>query len=160
MMTDISINDNDLVMRFKKLRKVASVFIYSRNQLLLQLRDEKKGIVYPGCWGLIGGSLTNNENPYNGIKREIREEISITNLKKLNFIDIFLSFKIENVVHYVFRANLNATPKIILNEGIEYSFFSKSDFFKGYKISKKLKKNCFIVDHPIMKKYYFKTLMN
>ena len=41
MMTDISINDNDLVMQFKKLKKVASVFIYSRNQLLLQLRDEK-----------------------------------------------------------------------------------------------------------------------
>ena len=141
-----------------KLKKVASVFIYSKNQLLLQLRDEKKEIVYPGCWGLIGGTLFNNENPYDGIRREIKEEISIENLKTLNFVDIFLSFKNENIMHYVFRANLTDISKIILNEGIEYSFFSKSDFFKGYKISKKLKKICFTVNHPIMKKFYFKTL--
>lgn len=143
-----------------KLKKVASVFIYSKNQLLLQLRDEKKEIVYPGCWGLIGGTLSNNENPYDGIRREIKEEISIENLKTLNFVDIFLSFKNENIMHYVFRANLTDISKIILNEGIEYSFFSKSDFFKGCKISRKLRKNCYIVNHPIMKKFYFKTLKN
>ena len=143
-----------------KLKKVASVFIYSKNQLLLQLRDEKKEIVYPGCWGLIGGTLSNNENPYDGIRREIKEEISIENLKTLNFVDIFLSFKNENIMHYVFRANLTDISKIILNEGIEYSFFSKSDFFKGCKISRKLRKNCYIVNHPIMKKFFFKTLKN
>jgi len=141
-----------------QLKKVTSVFIYSKNLLLLQLRDEKKGIVYPGCWGLIGGTLSKGENPYDGIKREIKEEISITNLKKLNFIDTFLNFKNESVMHYVFRACLPDSSKIILNEGIEYSFFTKSDFFKGYKVSKKLKKICFTVNHPIMKKFYFKTL--
>ena len=149
-----------LIMQFKKLKKVTSAFIYSKNQLLLQLRDEKKGIVYPGCWGLIGGTLSKGENPYDGIKREIREEISITNLKELNFLDTFLNSKNENVMHYIFRACLLDSSKIILNEGIEYSFFTKSDFFRGYKISKKLKKICFTVDHPVMKNFYFKTLKN
>ena len=48
-------------MQFSKLKKVTTAFIYSKNKLLLQLRDEKKGIVYPGCWGLIGGALNKDE---------------------------------------------------------------------------------------------------
>jgi len=147
-------------MQFSKLKKVTTAFIYSKNKLLLQLRDEKKGIVYPGRWGLIGGALNKDEDPYDGIKREISEEISIINLKELNFVDTFLNSKNGNVMHYIFRACLLDSSKIILNEGIEYSFFTKSDFFRGYKISKKLKKICFTVDHPIMKKFYFKTLKN
>jgi ADP-ribose pyrophosphatase YjhB (NUDIX family) len=147
-------------MQFNKLKKVTSAFIYSKNKLLLHLRDEKKGIVYPGCWGLIGGALNKDEDPYDGIKREIKEEISITNLKKLNFVDTFLNIKGENVMHYVFRACLFKSSKIILNEGIEYSFFTKSDFLRRYKISEKLKKKCFIANHPVMKKFYLKTLKN
>ncbi len=149
-----------LIMQFSKLKKVTTAFIYSKNKLLLQLRDEKKGIVYPGCWGLIGGALNKDEDPYDGIKREISEEISIINLKELNFVDTFLNLKNEKVMHYVFRANLFQSSKIILNEGIEYSFFTKSDFLKGYKISKKLKKKCFTANHPVMKKFYLKTLKN
>ena len=146
-------------MQFQKLKKVVSVFIYSKNQLLLQLRDERKSIPYPGCWGLISGELNCNENAYVGIRREIKEEISISNLKNLNFVDIFLNRKNENIIHHVFKSYLNNPKKIKLKEGVEYSFFSKMDFKKGYKFSKKLKKNCLIVNNPIMKKFYFRTYL-
>ena len=139
-----------------KLKKIVSIFIYSKNQLLMQLRDNKKKIVYPGCWGLISGTLNSNESPFNGIKREIKEEISV-NLNNLNFVDIFLDHKNGDAIHHVFKAYLNEPKKIKLKEGIEYSFFSKKDFLQGYKFSKKLNKKCFIADNPIMKKFYFKT---
>ena len=60
-----------------KLKKVVLAFIYHKDQILLQLRDENKKIVYPGQWGLISGSLNFDENPYDAIRREIKEEISI-----------------------------------------------------------------------------------
>ena len=145
-------------MHTSKLKKIVSIFIFSKNQLLLQLRDKKEEIVYPGCWGLISGSLNCNENPFTGIRREVQEEISITNLKNLNFVDTFLSCGNENIIYYVFKININNPSKIILKEGVEYSFFSKSEFLKGYKFSRKLKKTCYVVNNTIMKKFYFRTL--
>tara|TARA_B100000029_G_scaffold491384_1_gene551432 strand:+ start:403 stop:846 length:444 start_codon:yes stop_codon:yes gene_type:complete len=144
-------------MQSQKLKKVVSIFIYAKNQLLLQLRDEKKEISHPGCWGLISGALNSNENPYRGIKREIKEEISISNIKNLVFVGIFLSRKNESIIHYVFKSNLNSLQGIKLKEGIEYSFFSKTDFFRGHKFSKNLKKTCYIVNNPIMREFYYKT---
>ena len=51
--------------------------IYSEGKILLQLRDKKPNIFYPGLWGLFGGSVENNEEPINGLKRELMEEIGL-----------------------------------------------------------------------------------
>ena len=154
MMTIKSANVNNLCM---KLKKVVMAFIYHKDQILLQLRDENKKIVYPGQWGLISGSLNFDENPYDAIRREIKEEISITNIKNIVFIDTSLSKKNGNLFHYVFKIYLKSPRKIKLNEGIEYSFFSKTEYLRGFKFSRKLRKNCFIVNHPVVKKFYFRT---
>ena len=54
--------------------------------------------------------------------------------------------------------NIKSNNKNIkLNEGIEYSFFTKREFFRGFKYSKKLKKNCGVVKNQIMRKFYFRT---
>ena len=155
MMTIKSANVNNLCM---KLKKVVLAFIYHKDQILLQLRDENKKIVYPGQWGLISGSLNFDENPYDAVRREIKEEISITNIKNIVFVDTSLiSKKNENIFYYVFRIYLKNPRKIKLNEGIEYSFFSKTEYLRGFKFSRKLRKNCFIVNHPVVKKFYFRT---
>ena len=154
MMTIKSVNVNNLYM---KLKKAVLAFIYHKDQILLQLRDENKKIVYPGQWGLISGSLNFDENPYDAVRREIKEEISITNIKNIVFVDTSLGKKNENLFHYVFRIYLKSPRKIKLNEGIEYSFFSKTEYLRGFKFSRKLRKNCFIVNHSVVKKFYFRT---
>lgn len=45
--------------------------------ILLQKRDNKKGIRCPGKWCIPGGALNNNENPLMAAVREIEEEIGI-----------------------------------------------------------------------------------
>ncbi len=141
-----------------KLKKVVSVFIYYNNQLLLQLRDKKASITHPGLWGVISGEFLDcNENSLDAIKREIKEEISLTNLKNLRFVDIFIERKNENIINHVFTCIIKNNKNIKLNEGIEYSFFTKKEFFRGFKYSKKLKKNCEVVKNQIMRKFYFRT---
>ncbi len=145
-------------MQKNKLKKVVSVFIYYNNQLLLQLRDQKETITHPGLWGVISGQILDcNENPLRAIKREIKEEISLTRIKNLRFVDIFIERKNENVINHVFTCIVKNPKFIKLKEGIEYSFFRKNEFYQGFKYSKKLKKNCYIVKNQIMRKFHFRT---
>ncbi|MEB3314276.1 MAG: NUDIX domain-containing protein, partial [Cyanobacteriota bacterium] len=37
--------------------EVAVAILYQSNQVLLQLRDDHPGIIYPGQWGFFGGHL-------------------------------------------------------------------------------------------------------
>ena len=52
----------------------------------MQLRDEKPSIVYPGNWGLFGGSIENGESVCEAASRELKEEIESTKkiFSKLN----------------------------------------------------------------------------
>ena len=53
---------------------------------LLQLRDNKKNIFFPGYWGLFGGRIDKNELQFKAVKREIKEE---TNLKVQYTCNVF-----------------------------------------------------------------------
>src|SRR5690349_7885568 len=44
---------------------------------LMQLRDQKPNIFYPGHWGLFGGALETNEDPAVALKRELKEELHL-----------------------------------------------------------------------------------
>jgi 8-oxo-dGTP pyrophosphatase MutT (NUDIX family) len=44
---------------------------------LLQLRDDKPGILHPGAWGLFGGGIEPDEAPEAAVLRELVEEIGI-----------------------------------------------------------------------------------
>jgi len=140
-----------------RLNKIVTVLIYYKHKILLQLRDQNKNIPYPGCWGFISGKLEIGETPATAARREVQEELLIKKLKNIKFLYTYLSRKKENIIHYVFKVDLNYIPYIRLKEGIECSFFSKLDFLKGYKFSKELKKNCWLAKNPVMKKFYFKS---
>jgi 8-oxo-dGTP pyrophosphatase MutT (NUDIX family) len=53
---------------------VALIVVDSANYLL-QLRDQKPGIFYPGHWGLFGGALDPGETPDTALRRELFEEL-------------------------------------------------------------------------------------
>ena len=90
----------------------------------------KKYIVF------ISGELKPGENPYNGVKREIKEELSFNDFKKLKFSHTFINRKTENNLSFIFFLKLDYYPQIKLNEGMEYSYFSNIEVFRGFKFSK------------------------
>lgn len=58
-----------------KSKEVVVILPYVNNKVLLQLRDIKEDISFPGCWGFFGGSIDDGERPESAAKRELFEEI-------------------------------------------------------------------------------------
>lgn len=53
------------------------VLVDARGRVLLQLRDEKDWIPFPGMWAVPGGMLEDGETPADCIRREVHEEMGI-----------------------------------------------------------------------------------
>ncbi len=55
----------------------AAVIVLDDGRYLLQLRDDKPGIFFPGHWGLFGGGVEPGERPADALRRELREELDL-----------------------------------------------------------------------------------
>jgi 8-oxo-dGTP pyrophosphatase MutT (NUDIX family) len=71
---------------------VGAIIIVGGLGYLLQLRDERKGIWYPGYWGLFGGTLETGETAEAALCRELAEELSLTGATMRYFMSMSLSF--------------------------------------------------------------------
>jgi len=118
----------------KNPKNASAVIIFNKNKVLLQQRDKKKNIFYPGFWGLFGGAKEHNENYKTTALREIREELTF-DFKK-NLLNYFFKMQIEfpfknkiiNVNRYFFIyeiKNINFFyENLKLNEGKNLKFFN------------------------------------
>ena len=55
---------------------VAAIIILDDGRYLMQLRDDKPEVFYPGHWGLFGGSVDEGEQPEAALRRELMEELN------------------------------------------------------------------------------------
>lgn len=108
------------------MKKAVKIFLVNnKKQILLQLRDNKKGILYPNYWDLFGGTVEVGETYLNAIKREINEEIDseITNLSILASVNHWVGRKLFKVI--IFKGLINKKDsEINLTEGQEVRYFS------------------------------------
>jgi 8-oxo-dGTP pyrophosphatase MutT (NUDIX family) len=70
---------------------VAAIIVLDDGRYLLQQRDEKPEIWYPGCWGCFGGSVDPGETPLAALRRELREELEFDSQKA----DLFTRFDFD-----------------------------------------------------------------
>ena len=56
---------------------VAAILVDQKRHYLLQLRDERPDIWYPGHWGFFGGSVDAGEDESEALRRELREELEL-----------------------------------------------------------------------------------
>lgn len=103
--------------------KVASVILINeKNQILLQLRDNKEGISYPNYWGTIGGHCEKGENPLDALKREVKEEICLE-FEDYEFLGSFDDGAGNTA--YIYKAQIRKKVKeISLTEGQKLKYFS------------------------------------
>ncbi len=103
------------------LKEVVVVLPYAGDRVLMQLRDFKSYIVYPGKWGFFGGTVEEGEDPKEAAKRELLEEISY-DAGVLHKID---TERFPNIIIHSFFCHL-AVPveELILGEGTDLGLFS------------------------------------
>ena len=71
----------------------------NEGKILLQLRDDKPNLPYPGCWGTFGGQIEEGETPEEAIGREIKEELNY----ELRDFEFFGNFPFDGYGIYMFR---------------------------------------------------------
>lgn len=118
----------------KQLISVAIAIIYQDGKYLMQLRDNIPHILNPGVWGLFGGHLEPGEDPEEGLRRELIEEINypVEELTK------FRPYADSNVIRYVFSCSLAVTiDQLELNEGWDFGLLTPAEIDRGYSYSQK-----------------------
>jgi len=63
----------------------SSLLLLEGNNIVIQLRDNKSKIRYPGLFSVFGGALEENETPEEALIREINEELPFLNIKEKKF---------------------------------------------------------------------------
>ena len=131
--TETFLNDNSNV--YPK-DAVAALILDSKENILLQLRDNKTGIFFPNHWGFFGGAIDENESPKDSLFRELEEELSISfNTSEVTaFITSEICFKPgeASVKRYFFLVKIyeDLMKKIEVSEGQEANLFSCKDGLK------------------------------
>lgn len=102
------------------------VLVDAQDRVLLQLRDEKDWIPFPGMWALPGGMREGGESPEECIRREMSEEMGIE-LAAGDVTHLWSRVRSYGTEH-TFTAHVDiAAEKIRLTEGQEVRWFHPSD---------------------------------
>ena len=65
---------------------VAALLVLPDGRYIMQLRDTKAHIFYPGHWGLFGGAVDEGETELEALKRELSEELDFNATKLDRFV--------------------------------------------------------------------------
>jgi 8-oxo-dGTP pyrophosphatase MutT (NUDIX family) len=56
---------------------VAALILLPGGRYLMQLRDDRPDIIYPGHWSCFGGAVKRKERPLDALRRELMEELEL-----------------------------------------------------------------------------------
>ena len=113
------------------MRDISLIFLNNEGRALLYLRDDKPTILAPNHWALLGGSIEQEETPYQAITRELQEEIDcpvydIKFVEELNIRNHPL-YGDENV--HLFKGRVEEKlENIQLFEGQRLGYFTFDEF--------------------------------
>jgi 8-oxo-dGTP pyrophosphatase MutT (NUDIX family) len=82
---------------------VAALLVLGDGRYVMQLRDVKSHIFYPGHWGLFGGAIDEGETEMDALHRELEEELGFVPRRVSRFVR--LDFDLSSIgAGKVFRA--------------------------------------------------------
>ena len=114
----------------------AIAILYQDNRFLLQLRDDKPQIRYPGCWAFFGGHIDPGEQPADAMRRELQEEIGYRP-SEIHYLGAYMSD--QQIIRHVFYAALTVgVESLQLNEGQDLKLCTIEAVHQGSLVSDRL----------------------
>jgi 8-oxo-dGTP pyrophosphatase MutT (NUDIX family) len=119
---------------------VASLLIHEDGRYIMQLRDGKPGIFYPGHWGCFGGAVEPGEAPVDALRRELREEIEFEMLEANRFTQFDFDFSplgYSKVYRIYFEVQVTdaAFRRFVLHEGADVQAFRGENLLVTRRVS-------------------------
>jgi ADP-ribose pyrophosphatase YjhB (NUDIX family) len=123
--------------------RVAGVILHREGRVLLQHRDDRPDIRWPGAWAIFGGHVEEGEPPDEAARREIHEELGL-----------WLEGALDLVYHrddgdrerFIFAAPLEVPPDALdLREGQDMRLFAREElaFYPVVAIHREILETCF-----------------
>ena len=130
-------------------KDVVAILPYVDGKVLLQLRDQKPDIVFPGHWGFFSGSIEGDETPEQAAWRELWEELEYKpkQIFKLASRKIPELNKISHIFYFPLTVPVNC---LVLHEGMDLGLFSWEEIV-GKQLYSQLKKDIFpLINTPFV----------
>ena len=114
-----------------KLKKIEAIIFIVNDKNIPQFLVCKRPPDFGGYWQFVTGKGNNDESLEETLRREIKEEIGVTNIEQIVDTDISFSFRNYNnaeVIEHVFLVKLSQDTTIKLNYEFEkYDWFLYQD---------------------------------
>jgi 8-oxo-dGTP pyrophosphatase MutT (NUDIX family) len=115
---------------------VAAMLVLDDGRYVMQLRDDKRGIFYPGHWGCFGGAVNPGEPSDDALRRELQEELEFDVGDYAAFTRFDFDFspmggtKVYRI-YYDIRVPAEAYARFVLHEGAEFGAFTARELLEG-----------------------------
>ena len=119
---------------------VAAVIRRADGQFLMQLRDARPDIWYPGAWGCFGGALDAGESPLEALRRELREELEFelrdaVPISRLEFDLQAVGLRKYFRAYYLVQMDDAEIKTLVLHEGQRMKAFSYQELTSGIPVT-------------------------
>ena len=116
------------------LRTAGALLVTPDGRYLMQLRDDKSGISFPGFFCLFGGEIKLEEEPETGLRRELREELEleleagdISYFSQLVFDAIYADGGIRQRYYFEVPIDPDVIDTLVLHEGVDMRLMTADD---------------------------------
>ena len=119
---------------------VAAILLTPDERFVMQLRDDRPGIWYPGHWGCFGGAVDGNEVPEQALDRELAEEIELRPrpakyFSRFDFDMTELGLKAYYRIYYLVRLDAGELDTLRIHEGREIRAFDGDDLLAQQRVT-------------------------
>ncbi len=103
--------------------KIAVKAFIVKNEKLLVIKRVSDEVQSPGVWEFPGGRLDEGENPFDGLKREVKEEVGIDiEIKRPLNVQHFSREDGEIITMIIFECSADSKSVILSNEHSKFEW--------------------------------------
>lgn len=117
----------------------AALITVGEGNYLMQLRDQKPGIFYPGHWGLFGGAVDPGESAEHTLRRELKEELGLQVQTIRYFTEFTFDFSFGGLGRFArkffeVRVDNAVIEQLVLGEGAAMQVFTAREILTDLRV--------------------------